>query len=114
LRLLRSPLHYTRAGSRGKVRPHTESPHTGGHMTTSEPPNFRPLSRQTSDYIEQVVEESLTPATQEAILAAYTATYDRLARETRSSADGRPLDPDRLRADVIPAFACARDTHVTT
>jgi hypothetical protein len=72
---------------------------------TAEPPPYRPLSRQTSDYIEQVVEESLTRATKEAIVAAYTTTYDRLARETRSSTDGRPLDPDRLRSEVIPAFA---------
>ncbi len=71
----------------------------------SEPTNYRPLSAQTRELIQQLVDETLTPPTKAAILSAYTAAYDRINRETRSSDDDRPLDPDLLRAEVIPAFA---------
>jgi hypothetical protein len=72
---------------------------------TPQPITYRPLSPQTREFIQQLVEETLTPATKAAILSAYTAAYDLINRETRSSEDDRPLDPVLLRAEVIPAFA---------
>lgn len=72
---------------------------------TPQPITYRPLSPQTRELIQQLVEETLTPTTQAAILSAYTATYDRINRETRSTDDERPLDPVLLRAEVIPSFA---------
>ena len=60
---------------------------------TPQPIPYRPLSQQTREFIQQLVEETLTPTTKAAILSAYTAAYDRINRETRSSSDDRPLDP---------------------
>jgi hypothetical protein len=74
-------------------------------MMTPQPTPYRPLSPQTRELIQRLVEETLTPTTKATILSAYTATYDLINRETRSSEDDRSLDPDLLRAEVIPAFA---------